>query len=128
VVRYLRHEVFPERKGRSDVGRSLLDPWKPLLLKRWNAGQHDGRQLFRELQGRGYRGSYPTLARYTQRLRQAQDGAAPRRARSSWSPSLPSVIDRPSLPYRVSTAMQVSSVSSSGGTSCSSLNWVRCMG
>jgi len=43
VVRYLRHETFPERKGRSDVGRSLLDPWKPLLLKRWNAGQRDGR-------------------------------------------------------------------------------------
>jgi transposase len=94
VVRYLRHEVFPERKGRSDVGRSLLDPWKPLLLKRWNAGQ----RLFRELQGRGYRGSYATLARYTQRLRQAQEGAAPRR------PILPSVIDRPERPLTPRTA------------------------
>jgi transposase len=98
VVRYLRHEVFPERKGRSDVGRSLLDPWKPLLLKRWNAGQRDGRRLFRELQGRGYRGSYATLARYTQRLRQAQEGAAPRR------PILPSVIDRPERPLTPRTA------------------------
>ena len=94
VVRYLRHEVFPERKGRSDVGRSLLDPWKPLLLKRWNAGQ----RLFRELQGRGYRGSYATLARYTQRLQQAQEGAAPRR------PILPSVIDRPERPLTPRTA------------------------
>jgi transposase len=98
VVHYLRHEVFPERKGRSDVGRSLLDPWKPLLLKRWNAGQRDGRRLFRELQGRGYRGSYATLARYTQRLRQAQEGAAPRR------PILPSVIDRPERPLTPRTA------------------------
>jgi transposase len=98
VVRYLRHQVFPERKGRSDVGRSLLDPWKPLLLKRWNAGQRDGRRLFRELQGRGYRGSYATLARYTQRLRQAQEGAAPRR------PILPSVIDRPERPLTPRTA------------------------
>jgi transposase len=104
VVRYLRYETFPERKGRSDVGRSLLDPWKPLLLKRWNAGQHDGRRLFRELQGRGYRGSYPTLARYTQRLRQAQEGAAPRRARPSRNPSLPSVIDRPERPLTPRTA------------------------
>jgi transposase len=96
VVRYLRHAVFPERKGRSDVGRSLLDSWKPLLLKRWNAGQRDGRRLFRELQGRGYRGSYATLARYTQRLRLAQQGAAPQRPRSSRQrPILPSVIDRP---------------------------------
>jgi transposase len=54
VVRYLRHETFPERKGRGDAGRSLLDPWKPLLLERWNAGQRDGRRLFRELQGQGY--------------------------------------------------------------------------
>jgi transposase len=104
VVRYLRHETFPERKGRSDVGRSLLDPWKPLLLKRWNAGQRDGRRLFRELQRRGYRGSYPTLARYTQRLRQAQEGAASRRARPSQSPSLPSVIDRPERPLTPRTA------------------------
>jgi transposase len=104
VVRYLRHEAFPERKGRSDVGRSLLDPWKPLLLKRWNAGQRDGRRLFRELQRLGYRGSYPTLARYTQRLRQAQEGAAPRRARPSRNPSLPSVIDRPERPLTPRTA------------------------
>lgn len=105
VVRYLRHETFPERKGRSDVGRSLLDPWKPLLLKRWNAGQRDGRRLFRELQGRGYRGSYATLARYTQRLRQAQESAAPRRPRSSRrQPILPSVIDRPERPLTPRTA------------------------
>jgi transposase len=97
VVRYLRHETFPERKGRGDAGRSLLDPWKPLLLKRWNAGQRDGRRLFREPQGRGYRGSYPTLARYTQRLRQARRSArrcgrrsppgAPLSPRSSTGPS-----------------------------------------
>jgi transposase len=99
VVRYLRHEVFPERKGRSDVGRSLLDPWKPFLLKRWNAGQRNGRRLFRELQGRDYRGSYATLARYTQRLRLAQEGAAPQPPRSSRrQPILPSVIDRPERP------------------------------
>ena len=105
VVRYLRHEAFPERKGRSDVGRSLLDPWKPLLLKRWNAGQRDGRRLFRELQRRGYRGSYATLARYTQRLRQAQESAMPRPTRSSRRrPSLPSVIDRPERPLTPRTA------------------------
>jgi transposase len=105
VVRYLRHTVFPERKGRSDVGRSLLDPWKPLLLERWNAGQRDGRRLFRELRGRGYRGSYATLARYTQRLRLAQEGAAPPRTRSSRRrPILPSVIDRPERPLTPRTA------------------------
>ena len=105
VVRYLRHTVFPERKGRSDVGRSLLDPWKPLLLEQWNAGQRDGRRLFRELQGQGYRGSYATLARYTQRLRLAQEGAAPQRPRAARRrPIRPSVIDRPERPLTPRTA------------------------
>jgi transposase len=107
VVRYLRHETFPERKGRGDAGRSLLDPWKPLLLERWNAGRRDGRRdgrrLFGELQGRGYRGSYATLARYTQRLRQAQEGAAPRRP-SRKRPSLPPVVDPPGRPLTPRTA------------------------
>ena len=35
VLRYLRHERFPERQGRSDAGHSrLLDPWKPVILQR----------------------------------------------------------------------------------------------
>jgi transposase len=77
VSRYLRHERFPERQGRREAGHSrLLDPWKPLILERWNAGgRHSGR-LFEELRGRGYRGSYATLARYTRRLRQAQKQSA----------------------------------------------------
>ena len=103
MVRYLRHETFPERKGRGDAGRSLLDPWKPLLLERWNAGRRDSRRLFRELQAGGYRGSYATLARYTQRLRQAQEGAAPRRP-SRKRPPLPPVVDPPGRPLTPRTA------------------------
>jgi transposase len=76
VVRHLRSETFPERKARSDSGRSLLDPWKPFLLARWNAGHRGSRRLLRDLQRQGYRGSYATLVRYTQRLRQAQEGTA----------------------------------------------------
>jgi transposase len=38
VFRYLRAPTFPERKGRSDRGRSVRDPYKPYLLHRWNEG------------------------------------------------------------------------------------------
>jgi transposase len=98
VIRYLRHETFPERQGRSNAGRSRLDPWKPVILERWNAGCRHSRRLFREIQSRGYRGSYPTLARYTQRLRQAQEDAVRKRG----SRSLPPVADpqRPPLTPR----------------------------
>ena len=77
VFRYLRIETLPERKRRADRGRSILTPYHTYLLARWNAGHRDAVRLFRELQGRGYTGSYPTVARDAQRLRQAQ-GQAPR--------------------------------------------------
>ena len=72
VFRHLRSEVFPERKGRRDAGHSVLDPWQHVVLEHWNNGRRHGRRLFRTLQKDGYRGSYPTLARYLQRLRAAQ--------------------------------------------------------
>jgi transposase len=97
VSRYLKHERFPERQGRRDAGHSrLLDPWKPLLLERWNAGcRHSGR-LFEELHGRGYRGSYATLARYTRRLRQAP--MRPARGRPARRPCLAPIVERPPRP------------------------------
>ena len=82
VVRYLRHETFPERKGRGDAGRSLLDPWKPAILERWNAGRRDSRRPLGELQGLGYRRSYATLARYTQMCPRTACMDAPRPARA----------------------------------------------
>jgi transposase len=80
VVRYLQAPTFPERKGRSDTGKSLLTPYKAYILKRWNAGYREALQLFRALRRRGYTGSDPTVARYVQRLRQAQ-GVRPREQR-----------------------------------------------
>jgi transposase len=77
VFRYLHAPTFPERKGRADRGKSILNAYKDYLVQRWNAGCRDARQLWAELRHRGYRGSYPTIARYTHRLRQAQ-GVAPR--------------------------------------------------
>jgi transposase len=80
VFRYLRTETVPERKRRTDRGRSLLTPYTAYPLDRWNAGCRDALRLFRELQPRGYPGSYATVARYAQRLRHTQ-GEAPRQRR-----------------------------------------------
>ena len=77
VFRYLRTATLPERTRRADQDRSILNPYKPYLLERWNAGYRDALRLYGELPQRGYPGSYPTVARYVQRLRQAQ-GQVPR--------------------------------------------------
>jgi transposase len=72
VQRDLQNATFRGRKGRRDRGRSVLNPFKPYLLERWNAGCHTALQLFRELQPQGYTGSYGRVAAYARRLRQAQ--------------------------------------------------------
>ena len=76
VQRDLRTATFAGRKRRSDAGDSLLNPYKPYLLERWNAGCYTAMRLFRELQQRGYPGRYGSVAAYARRLRQAQ-GLAP---------------------------------------------------
>ena len=40
---------------------SRLDPYLPYLFQRWAQGCHNIAQLFRELQARGYRGSYASV-------------------------------------------------------------------
>src|SRR4051812_1490141 len=79
TYRHLKSEAFPERKGRSDAGRSSLDPWSDWVIERWNGGQRNGRRMLRELRGMGFSGNYATVLRYLNRLRAAQDGAAPPR-------------------------------------------------
>jgi transposase len=89
TYRYLRSEAFPERKGRSDAGRSSVDPWGEWVIARWNEGQRNGRRMLRELRERGFAGNYATVLRYLNRLRAAQDGAAPpRRTRAGPGPPL----------------------------------------
>jgi len=100
VFRYLRSATLPERKRRSDRGRSILHPYKPYLLERWNTGCREALGLYGELQQRGYAGSYVTVARYIQRLRLAQ-GQAPRQRPPR--PSLP-VVAEPS--HQLLTARQ----------------------
>ena len=77
VYRFLRGEAFSERKGRSDAGHSLLDPWRHLVLEHWDGDRRNSPELFRVLRQHGYRGSYSALARYLRRVRVAQAAAIP---------------------------------------------------
>ena len=95
IERYLRTPTWPVRQHRSHYGRSLLNPYKDYLLERWNAGCRTAMQLFRELQPRGYTGSYRRVAAYASRLRQAQ-GLPPRR--QGLRQTLPVVAESPCQP------------------------------
>jgi transposase len=47
-----------------------LDPYRDYLLQQWAAGCHNGHQLFRELQVRGYRGGRSQVSAFIARLRE----------------------------------------------------------
>ncbi len=95
VQRDLRTATFAGRKRRSDLGDSGLNPYKPYLLERWNAGCYTAMRLFRELRQRGYAGGYGVVAAYARRLRQAQGLPPGHRCPRQ---SLPAVAEPPCQP------------------------------
>ncbi len=68
VYRYLRLVAPPERKRRS-VRRTVLDPYKEHLLRRWDEGCHGARRLCAEIRVMGYRHAYTNVSRFLAKLR-----------------------------------------------------------
>src|SRR5215471_584457 len=100
IERSLQMPTWPGRQHRRHYGRSVLNPYKALLLERWNAGCHTAIQLFRELQRRGYTGSYRRVTAYVSRIRQAQ-GIPPRRqGRRQSLPVVAEPVAQPLTPRR----------------------------
>jgi transposase len=100
IERYLQMPTWPGRQHRRHYGRSVINPYKAYLLERWNAGCHTAIQLFRELQLRGYPGSYRRVTAYVSRIRQAQ-GIPPRRqGRRQSLPMVAEPVAQPLTPRR----------------------------
>jgi len=79
VRRFLAAEQFPERlAGPKRPRQSIVAPYLPFLRERWEAGCHNGRQLFREAKARGYSGSPAQLERVTTQWRKHLPPALPR--------------------------------------------------
>jgi transposase len=102
VQRFLALPDFPPTPTHYCIfGKSVLDPYKPLLLEWWNEGIRQPRTLFALLQAQGYGGSDRTLTRYISQLREAE-GLPP--ARVLPPKNLPKVVDPqtpPLTPRRV---------------------------
>jgi transposase len=92
VQRYPQSPTFPERQPRHGRDRSILDPYKAVLLAGWNSGCRNGWHLFRTIRSQGFQGQYGIMALYVRRMRQAQ-GLAPRQCRSDQP--LPTVTEAP---------------------------------
>ncbi len=76
---HLDHLPLPQARGQRD---SLLDPYKPYILERWQAGCTNAMQLLREVQPLGYAGKRSILRGYLTQVRKTQ-GLPPRSRNSS---------------------------------------------
>jgi transposase len=57
---------------------SVLDPYVPYLVKRWEEGCHNGKRLYHEIREQGYRNSEETCTHFVSQLRRAEtNGKAP---------------------------------------------------
>jgi transposase len=97
VKKYLDASTFPERPPRRSPP-SILDPYKTYLFERWNAGCHSVKELFHEMQTRGFPGQYSVVAHYVSRFR-PPGGQIPRRQKSGSSVTIMEV-DKPLTPSR----------------------------
>jgi transposase len=74
-----RYKDLAEPPPRRAHGRrkSVLDPYVPYLVERWNEGCRNGKRLFREIRERGYQNSEETCARFIAQLRRAEARGKP---------------------------------------------------
>ncbi|MEM8831569.1 MAG: ISL3 family transposase [Cyanobacteria bacterium P01_G01_bin.19] len=95
VQRYLAAPDFPGTPV-SNLGKSILNPYKSQLLDWWNADIRQPSVLIKLLKTKGYQGSGRTVQRYLKELRQAQ-GLPPICFQTK--PSLAKVIDPQTPPF-----------------------------
>jgi hypothetical protein len=57
----------------------VLDPYKPYLLERWNAGCHVGADLLREIEVQGYQGGRSIAMEFVAAIRKQQGVARKKR-------------------------------------------------
>ncbi len=76
VYRYKDLEEPPPRPAYKRKA-SVLDPYVPYLVRRWNEGCHNGKRLYREIRERGYANSEEICARFTAQLRRAEARGKP---------------------------------------------------
>jgi transposase len=94
VHRWLAHGSFPEARQRRRRP-SLIDPYERYVLSRWQEGNHNGPQIYKELTAQGYKGSPKAMYNYLVTLRTPQSDVSksiplkPRRRKSVPSSPVP---------------------------------------
>jgi transposase len=86
VRRWLRAGQAPTWR-RAHRGRSILDPFRPYLDRRWNEGCHNAAALWRELHEQGFPGGPSIVRQWATCQRQTEPAAAHPRPRVAPPPT-----------------------------------------
>jgi transposase len=80
VSRWLNTTMYPAHPGAKRRGRpygSQVDPFKPYLLERFQAGCHNARLLYQEIRIQGYRGCDSLVRKFITVIRRAEGQGTP---------------------------------------------------
>jgi transposase len=75
VRHWLHRGVAPDTRLRRKYA-STFDPYAPYVLTRWEEGERNGSQLWREIAAQGYPGSQRMLSRFLETLKTHEIGTA----------------------------------------------------
>jgi transposase len=78
VARWIKAGTFLERPP-SAPRRMIITPYEPYLRERWEAGCHNGRELWREIQAKGFTGGHETVRRLIVQWRTERGRGGPRK-------------------------------------------------
>lgn len=73
VRNWLKRGAAPTWK-RQSRRRSVFDPYAPYVLQRWQAGVHEGKQLYEEIRAQGFSGTVRIVQRFVQALADKPSG------------------------------------------------------
>jgi len=78
IYKYLAMSEFPQNIVRKHIA-SILDPYHDYLNQRWHEGCRNASQLWREIQQRGYPGTYRQVSRWAYERRSTPAPTTPRK-------------------------------------------------
>lgn len=78
IYKYLAMPEFPQKIVRKHI-ISILDPYQDYLNQRWHEGCRNASQLWREIQQRGYPGTYRQVSRWAYERRPTPAPTTPRK-------------------------------------------------
>lgn len=124
VARWLRAGSFPERPP-SAPRRMRITPYEPYLRERWQAGAQHSRQLWREIEAKGFTGGCETVRRLPVQWRTERGRSGPPKRHASQPPlGTPSSSNSPTLTATDSmAAAQAGRRAEAGATTVSGAPW-----